>query len=130
MDKAALFTGLSHIGLPTADVDQTVKFYEQFGFRIQWSQHSSPESHTVFMECGSCVMEIYYFADPAKANGAVDHVALNVTDIEAVYEYVRSLGYTPLEEAITFLPFYEKGVRFFTILGPNHEKVEFSQRLQ
>ena len=130
MDKAALFTGLSHIGLPTADVEQTVNFMSSSAFGFSGASTAARESHTVFMECGSCVMEIYYFADPAKANGAVDHVALNVTDIEAVYEYVRSLGYTPLEEAITFLPFYEKGVRFFTILGPNHEKVEFSQRLQ
>ncbi len=129
MDTANLFTGLSHIGLPTADVEKTVKFYEQFGFRIRWSQHSSPESHTVFMECGSCVMEIYYSKTPAGVNGAVDHVAIDVSDIEAVYEYVTSLGYHSLEEAVTFLPFYEKGVRFFTILGPNHEKVEFSQRL-
>ena len=57
-------------------------------------------------------------------------VALNVTDIEAVYEYVRSLGYTPLEEAITFLPSMKKGCAFLPFWAPNHEKVEFSQRLQ
>ncbi len=28
-----------------------------------------------------------------------------------------------------FLPFWENGVKFFTIEGPNKEKVEFSQYL-
>ena len=38
-------------------------------------------------------------------------------------------GYTMLDKEVQFLPFWEKGVRFFTILGPNGEKVEFSQML-
>lgn len=129
MDHSKLFTGLSHIGLPTADVEKTVDFYKQFGFQIQWSQHSAPDNHTVFMECGGCVMEIYYVDSPAGSNGAVDHVAVDVKDIEATYKYVTSLGYQALEEKITFLPFYDNGVRFFTILGPNNEKLEFSQKL-
>ena len=38
-------------------------------------------------------------------------------------------GLAPLEDAIQFLPFWENGVRFFNLLGPNGETVEFSQRL-
>ena len=32
-------------------------------------------------------------------------------------------------EIVHFLPFWENGVKFFTIEGPNKEKVEFSQYL-
>ena len=32
-----------------------------------------------------------------------------------------------LDSEINSLPFFEKGVRFFTILGPNAEKIEFNQ---
>ena len=54
---------------------------------------------------------------------------LDVTDIERVYAEVSNLGYHELEEGIQFLPFWNHGVRFFTIQGPNSEKVEFSQML-
>ena len=32
-------------------------------------------------------------------------------------------------DEVHFLPFWENGVKFFTIEGPNKEKVEFSQYL-
>ena len=32
-------------------------------------------------------------------------------------------------DLVHFLPFWENGVKFFTIEGPNKEKVEFSQYL-
>ena len=63
--------------------------------------------------------------------GAIDHIALNVTDVEKVYEAIVNDGsYTICdpEKGIQFLPFYN-GVKFFTILGPNGEKVEFNQKL-
>lgn len=34
-----------------------------------------------------------------------------------------------LDAEIQFLPFWENGVRFFTIVGSNKEKIEFSQYL-
>ena len=34
-----------------------------------------------------------------------------------------------LQDEIHFLPFWDNGVRFFTIKGPNEEKIEFSQFL-
>ena len=55
--------------------------------------------------------------------------ALDVDDIESAWEEVRMAGLAPLEDAIQFLPFWENGVRFFNLLGPNGETVEFSQRL-
>ena len=65
----------------------------------------------------------------ARRPGAIDHLALDVDDIESAWEEVRMAGLAPLEDAIQFLPFWENGVRFFNLLGPNGETVEFSQRL-
>ena len=59
----------------------------------------------------------------------VAHLDLDVDDIESAWEEVRMAGLAPLEDAIQFLPFWENGVRFFNLLGPNGETVEFSQRL-
>ncbi len=128
-NKPQLFTGLSHIGLPTEQLENTVQFYQQFGFQIDWSIKKSETDSTVFLKCGSCVIETYYSEHAAMKNGAIDHIALDVSDIQCAYDYVSSLGYQSLEGQITYLPFYNNGVRYFTILGPNHEKLEFSQRL-
>ena len=128
MEKLSFITGQQHIGIPTRDIAKTVAFYEQFGFTTQWKE---PETSTpTFLELGNLVIETYLEDEVADCNGGIDHIALNVTDVEKARDYViGELGYSMLEDDITFLPFYDKGVRFFTILGPNHEKVEFNQRL-
>ena len=56
-------------------------------------------------------------------------MALDVTDIEKTFELVKTLGCEMLDSSIQYLPFWDHGVRFFTILGPNKEKVEFSQMM-
>ena len=61
--------------------------------------------------------------------GAVDHIAIDVKDIEKVYSMIDRAGLNSTQDTIHFLPFWEKGVKFFTIEGPNKEKVEFSQYL-
>lgn len=126
---SSLVTGLQHIGLPTGDLERTVAFYEQFGFQVEWRRDASATDRVAFLRCGSCVIETYLTPSPALVNGAVDHIALDVTDIEAAWRDVSSLGYETLEGKITELPFFARGVRYFTILGPNHEKLEFNQKL-
>ena len=61
--------------------------------------------------------------------GAIDHIAIDVTDVEKVYEKICDMELNTLGDEIHFLPFWENGVRFFTIEGPNKERVEFSQYL-
>ena len=49
--------------------------------------------------------------------------------IEKVYELIGEAGLNTTKDTVHFLPFWENGVKFFTIEGPNKEKVEFSQYL-
>lgn len=130
MSDNSLFLGLQHLGLPTADIDKTIEFYKQFGFSVDWHQDNSESDRVAFLSCGSCVIETYLTVSPAMINGAVDHIAIDVSNIDKAYDYVRSLGYKTLESQITYLPFFEHGVKYFTILGTNHEKVEFNQKLK
>ena len=62
-------------------------------------------------------------------SGAIDHVAIDVKDVEKVHELVTAAGLNTTNDEVHFLPFWENGVKFFTIEGPNKEKVEFSQYL-
>lgn len=123
-------TGLQHIGIPTNDMEKTVDFYRTLGFQIvlQTINQAAGEKVT-FLRLGDITIEAYENKKAAMAHGAVDHIALNVTDIEEVFQLVKEIGIPMLDTEIQFLPFWENGVRFFTVLGPNEEKVEFSQYL-
>lgn len=125
-----LETGIQHIGIPTDDLARSVQFYEELGFH-KASGGVVPESgaHVAFMELGNLVLEIYENDVVAGRAGAIDHFAINVTDIEAVFARMQERGARFVDAEIRFLPFWENGVRFFTILGPNEEKVEFNQYL-
>lgn len=61
--------------------------------------------------------------------GAVDHIAINVKDIEEAFRFVNEAGLNNTNDTIHSLPFFENGVKFFTIEGANKEKVEFNQFL-
>ena len=123
-------TGLQHIGIPTNDMEATIAFYETLGFQIAYQTVNEAANEKVaFLRLGDVTIEAYENKKAALANGAVDHIALNVTDIEAVFQLVKEKGFSMLDTEVQFLPFWDNGVKFFTILGPNKEKVEFSQYL-
>lgn len=125
-----LITGLQHIGIPTNDMEKTVAFYRLLGFEIalQTVNHAAEEKVT-FLRMGDVTLEVYENKQAAMVSGALDHIALNVTDIDKVFQMAQEEGFSMLDTKIQFLPFWEHGVKFFTVLGPNKEKVEFSQYL-
>ena len=118
-------TGIQHLGIPTGDLNRTIEFYQGLGFELTWQN----PGEVAFLQNGTLVIETYAVDEPAMKNGAIDHVALNVQDIEAAWSDAQACGYETEDKAINFLPFFERGVKFFTIIGPNREKVEFNQYL-
>ena len=123
-----MLTGIQHVGIPTEHMDQTREFYKKLGFEVAF-EAVNEGAEVVFFKLGNLVMETYEVPEAAKAYGAIEHVAVNVTDIAKVYEKIKALQLNTLDDEIHFLPFWENGVRFFTIEGPNKEKIEFSQFL-
>ncbi len=128
MDIHAHITGLQHLGLPTSDMEKTLAFYESLGFELALDTANNGD-RVCFLKLGSICIETYEFSDAAHKRGAWDHVALDVDDIQQVWNAVLAAGYTPVESEIQFLPFWKNGVRYFNLLGPNQETVEFSQML-
>ena len=128
MNVKDFVTGIQHIGIPTNDSEETVKFFKSLGFVETYSTDNHGEK-VVFLQQKNIVIETYQNGKAVGHPGAIEHMALDVTDIEAAYDAVRKLGYTALEGSIQSLPFWEHGVRYFTIAGPDGEKVEFNQIL-
>ena len=119
-------TGLQHIGIPTNDIGKTIAFYQQLGFEVAHRADNHGED-VAFLKMGDLVIETYQNGKAAGTDGAVDHIALNVTDVEEARRIVDGLGLEVIEEGQ--LPFWENGVRYFTVRGANGEKVEFNQYL-
>lgn len=121
-------TGIQHVGIPTKDMDATKKFYEDLGFEAAF-ETVNDEARVCFLKMYNLVMEVYESEDAAGKIGAIEHAAIDVTDIEQVYKEICDKNMNTLQDEIHFLPFWDNGVRFFTIKGPNEEKIEFSQFL-
>lgn len=126
MEYEDTITGLAHIGIPTEDMEASRQFFETIGFTLLEDFLQPNGRPVVFLGLGNVVLEVYE-AEAAKKAGAIDHVALSVRDIVAVFDRMKELGYEALEGEIKLLDFGKRRVRFFTISGPGKEKIEFSQ---
>ena len=119
MDLKTYTTGIQHIGIPTNDIEKTIAFYQKLGFEIALQTvNEEADEKVAFLELETLVIETYE-----------NKAAINVKDIEEVYRYIEAEKMNTTKDTIHFLPFWDNGVRFFTIEGPNKEKVEFSQYL-
>lgn len=119
-------TGLQHIGLPTNDIKKTIEFYADLGFEVAYQTVNNGEP-VAFLKLGDLMFETYENGKAVGITGAVDHVAINVTDVEEARRLADELKLNVIEEGQ--LPFWKNGVKYFTILGPNQEKIEFNQYL-
>lgn len=126
MAFSKIATGLQHIGIPTNDLNQTIDFYQSLGFELA-HRTANGDEQVAFLKLGNLMIETYQNFKAARINGAVDHIAINVTDVEEARRIADSMSLEVIEEGQ--LPFWENGVKYFTILGPNREKLEFNQYL-
>lgn len=119
--------GYQHIGIPTDDIEKTKAFYMGLGFSLKWE--TVYEGNPVaFLEHGPIIIETYEKNEGASnVIGAIDHIALSCTDIVSCINDAREAGYV-FREGPAYLPYWEHGVMYVTILGPNHEIVEFIQK--
>lgn len=130
MDWNENVTGIQHVGIPTNDIEKTIRFYTSLGFEVALRTVNEAAGEAVcFLRLKNLCIETYQNGCAAGRPGAIDHIALDVTDVDAAFEKARTMGLQMLDDQVNFLPFWENGVRFFTVQGPNGEKVEFSQMM-
>jgi catechol 2,3-dioxygenase-like lactoylglutathione lyase family enzyme len=132
--------GLQHLGIPVTNLERSKDFYAQLGFTEAMRTDIQPKTEVIrvaMMEYENFTIELYELGQEERQkiagrnDGHIDHVALNVLDIEQACVEIKSAGLEILEEnAPVFLPFWEHGVKYFTVRGPDGEKVEFNQILK
>jgi catechol 2,3-dioxygenase-like lactoylglutathione lyase family enzyme len=122
--------GVQHIGIPTNDMKATADFYHRLGFETAFETVvEDNDCRVCFFKLDTLCIEAYEDHKAPMKSGAVDHIAIDTTDIDAAWEFATTGGFKVLGKGIHSLPFWKNGVKFFKIMGPNSEVIEFCQIL-
>lgn len=120
--------GLQHVGIPTLDMTATTDFWKKFGFTLKGSFENGPVM-VKFFELNNLVIETWE-ASIEEANqkvGAINHISIDTDDAEALFAALKGNDLNVLNDEVQQLPFWENGIKFFNIQGPNQEIVEFCE---
>lgn len=122
---------MGHIGLAVTDLEAATRWYtEVLGFE-QIGTFAAPDGTAVrFLKNGELVYEVFAPPTGVAVPGKIDHFCIESSDIEADYAYCAAQGYAFETEDIQNIPtFWENGIRYFKLLSPTGEAVEFCQIL-
>ncbi|WP_270348878.1 VOC family protein [Megamonas funiformis] len=117
---------LSHIGIPTNKMKETILFYEKLGFKKIF-ETIVDNKEFVFIQYKDLVIEFFEVDNTNHLDGAINHFAINVNNINSVYNWLEEEKFKIITNGIEKLPFFDNGVQFCIIEGINGEKIEFSQ---
>ena len=122
-----LYTGLTSLRIPTRDLDDTILFYNELGFQITLlTTDPGTESRVAFLRFQDLMIEGY---ETEEIPACPARLTLWVSDIEETYDTICNRVLNNLDDVVHSLPYWENGIRFFTIEGPSGEKVAFCQQL-
>ena len=83
------------------------RLFNKLGFETAFETvNEEADEKVVFLKLGTLVVETYE-NHAAVLVGAIDHVALDVKDIEEIYQYINEAGLNTTQDSILL----------FTILG-------------
>ncbi len=130
-NPASFIEGLHHIGMPTTDMDVTLRFYTDFGGKVIFEKEDVDNGEPIricLIDFFGTVIECYERTVTPKCVGAVDHVAFKIHDIDTMYSICKENGYRFMEDCAKTVgssSYWPKAVRWFIVYGPNEEKIEF-----
>lgn len=125
---AGYFDDLQHIGIPTDDMDKTVAFWEKLGFKKLGEFDTDDQGHeVVFMHYNHLTLEIWTGDGAVRKTGAINHISLNTKNADAAFKAAKAEGFKLKDSEVQHLDFWDKGIKFFNIEGPNAETIEFCE---
>ena len=113
-------TGVQHVAVPTNDLEKTIEFYHSLGFTTALETYNEAAKHrAVFLQLGNLIIESYENGCAVGHPGAIDHIALNTTDIEATYALAM--------KASVSCHFGKTGSAFSRSRDPTRKKLSFAK---
>ena len=133
-----LINQIQHIGIPVTNITVSEVFYSQLGFSHAMQSPFKEDGETgtcIMMKNKSIIIELYQL--PAhklneirdRKDGHIDHITFDVDDIDVAFAALKGASFQVIEESPVFLPFWQNGCKYFNILGPDGERLEFNQIL-
>lgn len=120
-------TGVQHVGIPTTDLEGTIAYYERLGFECL-GIYPNGEDRCTFLRLNNLTLEVWTMDPTPMKTVPSTTSALDSTDIEASFAERRSSAWNFAEGSIQHIDtFWSNGIRYFNVLGPNHEVIEFCQ---
>ncbi|MDB7773077.1 VOC family protein [Lactiplantibacillus plantarum] len=122
----SFFKGVSHVGIPTQNFDDSIKLYQKLGFELI-NQEDNEGSRVGFLQINDLMLEVYETETNQEA-GAINHLAIDTDNAENAFEEVKNLGFELIDPEVMHLPFWKHGISYFNFYGPNHEVIEVCQK--
>lgn len=135
---ANLINSIQHIGIPVTNVAASEVFYKRLGFENVMQSPFQEDGQTgtcIMMKNKSIIIELYQLPEHKLAeirerkDGHIDHITFDVDDIDGAFAALKNASFRVIEEAPVFLSFWQNGCKYFNILGPDGERLEFNQIL-
>jgi len=121
--KQGNIKGLAHIGIFVKDIDASFDFYKRLGFSLDGEENVGIK--LAFLSAGSCLLELVEQKDSeARPAGVVDHIAVEVDDIEAAISNANANGISVDASKISEMSILG-GIKNVFFDGPDGERLEF-----
>lgn len=122
-------TGINHVGLRVRDLSVARKFYEKLGFEfiagpvgpepVAIVEHPSGVNINFILNASGNASPTNILMDEAVKHAGFTHIALEITDVDAVKEQLGNLG-IDITETVEF-----DGAIFFFVRDPDGNIIEF-----
>ena len=122
-------TRINHVGLRVRDLNIARAFYEKLGFEfiggpigpepVAVVEHPSGVNINFILNASADASPTNLLMDAAEKHTGFTHIALEITNVEAVKEQLESLG-MDITETVEFA-----GATFFFIRDPDDNVIEF-----
>ena len=128
------YQGLGHVAIYTADIDQSIAFYEKIGggLKNQASiQTPDGEKKLALVDFGGVTLELIQAPTPMPlTEGNIPHFAVDVDDVDAAAADIRAAGVdTFLTPQKKVLPNLFGGLENWFFTGPSGEQIELLHML-
>lgn len=129
---------IQHVGFPVLDIGVSEAFYQKLGFKnVMASNYGvrGEKGRTVMMGRDNIVIELYQMPLEEmievinKKNGHIEHIAFDVNNIDEAFRQLKKASFRIMEQEPVFVPFWKKGCKYFNVVGPDGEILEFNQIL-
>ena len=107
------------------DAQTSVRFYEELLDFKKTDEFRNGNSHLTFLRAGNCVLELIEKPEIERMPaGNIDHVALDVDNIEEIVEKLKARRLEFVNSEINHCDWIYGGVKNIFFKGPDGERIE------